>query len=302
MVNKTLVITGANGFIGSNLILEAKKQKWDVKGIVRKKISAEYIRKLGAIPIIIDDLDEFAYLHTFEGCTALVHLIGIIDGSVADFNKVHVEITRLVLKNAEVVGLNRVITVSGLGVDQYGKAEWATNPYFGSKWKAEQLLHQISIPYVNFRPSYIFGPESYWFASLFERIKKERLNVIGDGLTPMQPVFVNDVVKSFLQAAAGFGPDDTTYDLVGPEVTNMLDIIRRITKYYNQIHHTNYKVKITKIPYREAPKRLNISIEKASVSQCDLLGDTAPLVRELGIKLTALNPAIKYTISNFTLV
>ncbi len=301
MSKRTLVITGANGFIGVNLIHEAKHRNWHVKGIVRRPDAAGYIKKMGAEPVIISDLDDIAYRNAFTGCTAVVHLIGIINEKTTTYQKAHVESTRIVLESAESEGLNRVINVSGLGVDLYGKTDWANNPYFGSKLDAERLLPKYSIPFVNFRPTYIFGPESYWFSSLFRGIKKGRINMIGDGLIPMQPVYVKDVVHSFLAATEGLGKNNVHYDMVGPEVTNMRDIVQRVIRYFQKINKLKNNVEIHHIPYSEAPKRLKISKEKASVSQCDLLGDTTPLIRDLGVKMTPLNQAIKYTIRNFHL-
>lgn len=296
-----IVITGANGFIGANLIYEAVKQNWEVRGLVRRQEAAEYVKNLGAKPIIIKNLDENEYKKAFQDCDVAIHLIGIINEKGTSFHEAHVESTKIVLECAESQELDRVINISGLGVDQYGKVEWANNPYFSSKWEAEKLLPNYSTPFVNFRPSYIFGPESYWFSSLFRGIEREKIKIIGDGLIPMQPIYVKDVVNSFLAAASGLGDGNVHYDMVGPEVTNMYDIVTRVIRFYSKINKLKKEVKIKHIPYEEAPVKLNISQEKAAVSQCDVLGDTSKLVKDLKIKLTPLNSAIKYTIKNFGL-
>ena len=301
MAKGTIVITGSNGFIGKNLIKEAIQQKWNIKGIVRRQEAAEIVKKLGGEPIIIKDLDISLYKHAFEGSNAVIHLVGVINEQETSFHEAHVDSTRIVLEAAVSEEVDRVINVSGLGVDQYGKMEWANNPYFKSKLDAEHLLTEFAVPFVNFRPSYIFGPESYWFASLFRGIQKGNINMIGDGLIPMQPVFVKDVVRSFLSSAAGMGYDNMHYDMVGPEVTNMLDIVQRVIRYYKTINKFKGRVEINHIPYSEAPKRLSISKEKAAVSQCDMLGDNSRLIKDLSIKLTPLNQAIKISIQNFTL-
>ena len=298
----TLVITGANGFIGANLIKEAIQQNWSVRGIVRRQAAADYIEKMGAKPIIIPNLDDSEYKKAFNECNAVIHLVGVINEKHTTFQEAHVESTRVVLESAESQGLDRVINMSGLGVNQYGKVHWANNPYFGSKRDAEFLLPKQTIPFVNFRPSYIFGPESYWFASLFRGIKRGKINMIGDGLVPMQPMYVKDVVNCFLSAAEGMGENNKHYDMVGPEVTNMKDIVQRVIRYYNKFHKTKKSVEIVHIPYSDAPERLKISKEKASVSQCDMLGDNSKLTTELSIKLTPLNQAVKYTIRNFKLL
>jgi len=297
-----LIITGANGFIGVNLIQQAKKLNWDVRGIVRRQDAADKIEQLGAEPIIIKNLNADAYNDAFEGCNVVIHLIGVINEKVSTFHDAHVNSTKVILESAQSQGLNRVINMSGLGVDQYKKVHWANNPYFGSKWEAERLLPQYNIPFVNFRPSYIFGPESYWFASLFRGINKGKINMIGDGLIPMQPIYVKDVVNCFLAVAGGLGENNAHYDMVGPEITTMKDIVQRIIRYYNKINKMKNLVKINHIPYLKAPERLNISQEKAAVSQCDMLGDNSLLIKELKVNLTPLNQAIKTTIRNFHLI
>ena len=46
MREKTLAITGSNGFIGSNIIVEAVKHGWGVNAIVRSPKSAEYVKRI----------------------------------------------------------------------------------------------------------------------------------------------------------------------------------------------------------------------------------------------------------------
>ena len=74
MSKGVLVVTGANGFIGANLISEAKKSNWDVKGIVRRQDAADYIAKLGAEPIIIKNLNLSKYKQAFNGCDLLLFI------------------------------------------------------------------------------------------------------------------------------------------------------------------------------------------------------------------------------------
>ncbi|WP_436428264.1 hypothetical protein, partial [Enterococcus faecium] len=77
----------------------------------------------------------------------------------------------------------------------------------------------------------VFGPEDQFtnrFAGL-ARISPV-LPLIGGGLTKLQPVYVGDVANAVADAVDGTTRPGATYELGGPEVMTMREVIEDIVK------------------------------------------------------------------------
>ena len=79
------------------------------------------------------------------------------------------------------------------------------------------------------RPSVVFGPEDQ-FTNRFAALARMSpvLPLIGGGETKMQPVYVGDVATAIADAVDGKAKAGATYELGGPEVLTMREIIEII--------------------------------------------------------------------------
>jgi len=76
------------------------------------------------------------------------------------------------------------------------------------------------------RPSVVFGPEDEFFNrfGLLARYSLA-LPLFGGGVTKLQPVFVGDVAQAAVQAVEGPATSGATYELGGPEVMTLRQIV-----------------------------------------------------------------------------
>ncbi|MFX0041514.1 MAG: 7-cyano-7-deazaguanine synthase QueC [Candidatus Hodarchaeota archaeon] len=294
--SKKLAITGANGFLGQHTIKNAVQEGWEVIGIVRREEVVKQIELLGAKPIIIRDFDINALTNAFKGCKAVIHFANIVCGSKDLFKKVNIDGTRTIVEAARKACVSRIIYPSGLGVDQYGKVKWANNEYFRSKSIAEQVIREGEIPYILFRPSYILGPNDELIPEIIEQIVDGMVLIAGDGKVPIQPIFVEDATKAFLAAASGGGENNQIYELVGPEVINMLRLVEIV---HENMVELGFKVpfpRIKHIPYEKAAEVLDLCQEMIDVMQSDITSDGNLTAKALGFTLSNLNKAIRAAI------
>ena len=79
------------------------------------------------------------------------------------------------------------------------------------------------------RPSVVFGPEDQ-FTNRFAALARmsPALPLIGGGVTKMQPVYVGDVATAVADAVDGKTKAGATYELGGPEVLTMREIMEII--------------------------------------------------------------------------
>jgi NADH dehydrogenase len=85
---------------------------------------------------------------------------------------------------------------------------------------------------VIFRPSVVFGPEDDFFNRFAALARLSPvLPLIGGGHTKFQPVFVGDVARSVVAALTGLASADQPYELGGPEILTMRDVMERVLDY-----------------------------------------------------------------------
>lgn len=298
-MSKTLIITGANGFLGQHTIQRAILEHWRVKAIIRSEIAADIVHKLGAEPFIVKDFTEETLPPIIRDAQAVIHFIGITTGQESLFQQINVGSVRNLLNVCIRAQIPRVIIPSGLGVNQIGHKFWADNYYFRSKSAIEHLCQMSTQAYILFRPSFILGPGDELIPWLIPQILNGKVTVVGSGNYPMQPIFVNDAARAFINAAEGMGPDRMIYDLVGPTTINFLELVQTLRNLL-EIR----KIDLPGLQYNfvspiNAVKKLGMNPEDVDVMQCDVLGNNSLLLTYLGLKLTPLQVAVQAAIDAF---
>jgi NADH dehydrogenase len=82
------------------------------------------------------------------------------------------------------------------------------------------------------RPSVVFGPEDDFF-NRFAALARlsPALPLIGGGKTKFQPVFAGDVAKAVMASLAGKAKTRAVYELGGPEILTMKEVMQRVLAY-----------------------------------------------------------------------
>lgn len=218
-----ILVTGATGFVGSNLITQLLKDGHAVRALVRDHGHAAR-RALQGCEAVVGDITVPASLleAITPPVTAIIHLVGILaetDG--ATFNKIHIDGLRNVVNACLAKGVSRFVHISALGTRQDARSS-----YHKTKWAAEEILRASGLEYTIFRPSVIFGAEDR-FTNLFAHIIKTTPVVIipGSGQNRMQPVFVKDVVRAVSLSVEAGATMGKTYEIGGKDVFTFDEII-----------------------------------------------------------------------------
>ncbi|MHA2007648.1 MAG: 7-cyano-7-deazaguanine synthase [Promethearchaeota archaeon] len=296
-MKKLLVITGANGYLGKHTIKIAVLREWYVIGIVRREEAAKEVEELGAKAVILEDFNRESLEEVIENCRAIIHFRGVVCGPKEIFDNINIEGMRVVVNAAKEKRVSRIIFISGLGVDQYGKADWATNEYFRSKIEAERILQESTIPYTIFRPTYILGPNDELIPDLIDQIGNGTVLITGSGDIPMQPIFVKDAINGFLAAAEIQGQESNIFDLVGLKTSNMLEIVDLIVNSMRSLGFNVPSPRIQYVSYDNAPDQIEICKERIDVMRCDVISNGNLAADALGFKLSGLNEAVEAAVA-----
>jgi uncharacterized protein YbjT (DUF2867 family) len=217
-------VLGGSGFVGTELVIRLVRAGHWVRVPTRNLKRAEQLRVLDTAELRVANVHEARVLsQLFAGCDAVVNLIGILNPHRgASFEMVHVELAAKVMAAARTAAVRRVLHMSALGADAQ-----APSRYLRSRAAAEARLRAAEPEVTIFRPSVIFGPRD----SLTNRFAQ--LLRLTAGVLPLArararfaPVCVYDVAEGFLRALGGSASAGQVYELCGPEVMTLEEIVR----------------------------------------------------------------------------
>lgn len=223
-----LLITGATGFVGREVLRQARAAGHELRALVRRLNSATAraaAAQFGAELRAGDVLDRATLAGVAEGCDAVIHLVGIIsEAGRQTFENVHLRATENILAAVRDAGVPRHVQMSALGTRPNAVAR-----YHQTKWRAEEAVRASGLAWTILRPSLIFGPEDH-FVNLFARMStwSPGLPVIGPGTAQLQPVAVEDVAACFVRAVAEPRAVGATLDVCGPDRFTLPEILREI--------------------------------------------------------------------------
>jgi len=225
----TLVtVFGGSGFLGRSVVRALAKRDYRIRVAVRRPELAGHLQPLGKVGQIHAVQANLRYPASIEAAMrdshAAINLVGILAESGAQtFEAVQGLGAGAVAKAAAAVGA-RMVHVSAIGADENSPSRYGRSKAAGEKAVLSAVPEATIM-----RPSVVFGPEDQFtnrFASL-ARISPV-LPLIGGGLTKLQPVYVGDVATAVADAVDGKTRAGSTYELGGPEVLTMREIIEII--------------------------------------------------------------------------
>ena len=225
----TLVtVFGGSGFLGRNVVRALCKRDYRVRVAVRRPELAGHLQPLGKVGQIHAVQANLRYPASVEAAIrdsdVAINLVGILTESGAQtFDAVQGTGAGAVAKAAATVGA-RMVHVSAIGADENSESRYARAKAAGEK----AVLAAVPSATV-LRPSVVFGPEDQ-FTNRFAALARmsPALPLIGGGATKMQPVYVGDIATAVADAVDGKTKAGATYELGGPEVLTMREIMEII--------------------------------------------------------------------------
>ena len=151
-----ILVTGANGFVGRHAVRELVTRGSRVRALVRDAAGATALEGVDCELVQGDVTDPSSLIEATQGVETIVHLVAIIAGKRADFERVMVAGTSNLIAAAQQSGVQRLVYVSALGTTE----ETSTAvPYYAAKWECERAVAASGIPHMILRPSFVFGAD-----------------------------------------------------------------------------------------------------------------------------------------------
>ena len=227
--SETLVtVFGGSGFVGRNVVRALAKRDYRVRVAVRRPELAGHLQPLGRVGQIHAVQANVRYPASVEAAMrdshVAINLVGILAKSGAQtFDAVQVRGAETIAKAAAAAGAS-LVHVSAIGANDRSSSQYARTKADGEKAVLAALPSATIM-----RPSIVFGAEDQ-FTNRFAALARlsPALPLIGGGETRMQPVYVGDVAAAVADAVDGKAKAGEAYELGGPEVLTMRQIMETI--------------------------------------------------------------------------
>lgn len=190
----TVVVTGANGFLGNAVVLKLVSQASLVRALVRSKATDDFVQS-GLLDVVVGDFSSISSCHkVLQSATYLVHCAARVhvmndkhENPLSEFRAINVEGTLNLGRQAAAAGVKRFIFISSIKVNGEGARAGQAykesdhsdpqDPYAISKHEAEQGLRQVAadtgMDVVIIRPPLVYGPGvKANFAALMNVVKR----------------------------------------------------------------------------------------------------------------------------------
>ena len=227
MRHESILVIGGSGFIGSHIVAQLAATGRRVIVPTRRPHRARHLTVLPTVQLVKADVfDPLALDRMMQCADAVINLVGVLHSSGGTpwgpaFERAHVELPRRLLVACQRQGLKRFLHMSALGADEHGPSM-----YQRSKAAGEKIMSAAAgLELTSFRPSVVFGPEDN-FLNMFAQLQSVLpVLALGGVQTKFQPVFVGDVAQAFVQALDNIDTIGQTYELVGPSVYSMKELL-----------------------------------------------------------------------------
>jgi NADH dehydrogenase len=224
----TVLVTGGTGFVGPHVVHALRASETPVRALVRDPAHAGRLTSWGVDLAAGDVTDPASLQAACDGVDAVIHLVAIIKGAPADFERVMAEGTRNVVVAAQAAGVRRFVLASALGLDARTKD---AVPYFAAKWEMERAVRESGLEHVIFRPSFVFGREGGVLPTFVRLARLAPVTpIIGPGTQRLQPIWVEDLAEYYARALVEPAAANRTFDLGGPEAVSWNEFWERLKR------------------------------------------------------------------------
>jgi len=255
-----IVVTGGTGFIGREVVGQLLGSGEDRIAVTTRDPDAPdpWNGRVERLQAFAGDPTSLG--KAFARADVVVHAIQFPNHPVEDASRgrTYLEVdglgTEVAARVARNMGVRRLVYLSGAGAGQ-GRPQ----PWFQAKDRAEAAIRATGMEYALVRPSWIYGPGDrsmsrfVTFCRYFPVVP-----VIGDGRTPVYPIYVKDVARCIVAAVRRDDVKDAAFELGGPERLSMDEIIRTVQKVLGKtrplLHHPAALMKLLVRPMALLPE------------------------------------------------
>ena len=295
-VMTTITVFGGTGFLGRRITQRLAGEGVSVRVAVRHPDAPRNaLRAAGLNEITFlhaDVRDRASVAAAIAGADGVVNAVSAyVEKGDVTFEAMHERGAETVAREAAAAGVPRLVLISGIGAESSSES-----PYIRARGRGELVVQQAFPGATVVRPSAMFGPGDALFGTLASLARLLPMLPLIGGRTRLQPVYVEDVAEAVARILADRGTAGHTYELAGPEVYTMRDLVQLTLRLIGR------RRLLVPIPFAVAALQARLFAFLPSppltTSQIDLLkkdnvmSGSLPGFRELGIEPKAVEEVV----------
>jgi nucleoside-diphosphate-sugar epimerase len=210
-----ILVTGANGFIGSNLVRRLIQEGNKVRALVRKTSDLSFLKETSAELVFGDITDIQSLDAAIRGVDKVYHVAGLAAdwGPYEKFEKINLQGTINVAECAEKHSVKKLVYISTVAFHGFGKINMNEEsppakdliPYAKTKYLAEMWLWQFagssSIKVTAVRPGNVYGINDRTFMQKYlDALTSGKFAQIGRGKSKTCPVYIENLIDIIILA------------------------------------------------------------------------------------------------------
>jgi NADH dehydrogenase len=230
----TILVTGANGFVGSHVVPELLDHGHLVVALARTHDKGRRVidrlppSQRHAVQVRLGDVTRAESLDgALAGVDAVIHLVAIPRdwNGGADLRLVNTEGTRNLVVAAQRAGVRRFIHQGALGVVDDPSLHYAS-----SKAKAERLVAESGLDWTILKPSLLWGERDGFFNVIANlvRMSPGAVPIPAGANSRFQPLWIGDLVAIMRRAVEDRETIGRVYELGGPDLWTYREIVREV--------------------------------------------------------------------------
>lgn len=225
-----ILVTGAQGFLGSHVVKKLLLDGHTVFGTTHKNIMATVPNLFYINADFNYEINVNSWIQDLQKIDVIINCIGIIKESKHNkFINVHQKAPISLFKAAEEVGVKRIIHISALGVDDHPE----TNYQKTKKACEEFIINKLNkIEWFIIRPSVIFGFEAPAIQMLSGLANLPVIGLPFKGTQLLQPVDVNDLSSAIVKLINPALPANQVFDVGGKFNHSYKEILFYLREYF----------------------------------------------------------------------
>ncbi|NTW23816.1 MAG: NAD-dependent epimerase/dehydratase family protein [Lentimicrobium sp.] len=300
MIEK-VIVTGANGYLGSYVVREFLRQGFSVlalkfphyASVIVDHPDVQYIEADISAPIL-DNVPLQEAIGKSE-IKAVVNIAALLGSSDYEANfRVNTEGVKHLIELAAQLGVRRFVQISSVVVMKSIKG-----PYGITKQKGQELLMASDLDYTVFIPAMIMGPESLGLNRVLKNVFRFPFFVplIGTGKETQHPIYVKDFARAIVASVKSEKSARKVYQIAGDTVLSFRNFIRMILQVYGKrrifVFVPAFIASLMGMLFQKIQKVPLFTAEHVKGILQDSRLDTTELVNDLGFRPTPLKQALE---------
>jgi UDP-glucose 4-epimerase len=237
---KTILVTGASGFIGSRLIKRLKDTGCVIYALSRHDAGAKR-DDIYWIEADVTDMNRLRHVFTNVRPDIVFHLASLVTGNRA-INQVEPTLRSNLISTVNLLTLvtehkcDRLVTIGSMEEPDVNSNDFPGSPYSAAKWAAtgysRMFFRLYNTPVVTATLYMVYGPDQKDTTKLIPYVTNALLQNIApklsSGKRDVDWIYVDDVVEGLVQSAVAPGIEGNIIDFGSGQTCTIREVVERI--------------------------------------------------------------------------